>query len=44
MEAFLIVVTGILTLFALLSVAWGVDSRDFSSDPHRPDYPVTLSI
>lgn len=44
MDVFLMAVTGILALFGFLAMTWGVDSRDFSADPHRPEYPVSLSI
>ena len=32
-----------LAAFAVASVRWGVDSRDRSADPRRPDHPVGLS-
>ena len=32
-----------LTVFAFAALRWGVDSRDGSSDPRRPDRPVGLS-
>jgi hypothetical protein len=35
--------TGLLAVFALLVDELGVDSREFSDDPHRPSYPVTIS-
>jgi len=50
MDVFFMAVTGILAVFGLLAVldllaiTWGVDSRDFSTDPRRPDHPVSLSI
>jgi len=44
MDVFFMAVTGILAVFGLLAITWGVDSRDFSTDPHRPEYPVSLSI
>lgn len=33
----------VLAAFALLASEVGVDSRDFSDDPHRSNYPVGLS-
>lgn len=43
MELLLITLgTGILAIFALLASELGVDSRDFSDDPHRPSYPVGI--
>ncbi|HET7726075.1 MAG TPA: hypothetical protein VFK54_02005 [Candidatus Limnocylindrales bacterium] len=44
MDVFFMAVTGILAAFGLLAMTWGVDSRDYSTDPHRPEYPVSLSI
>lgn len=29
-------------VFAAASATWGVDSREESSDPRRPSYPVGL--
>jgi len=44
MELLLItVIVGILTVFAILASELGVDSRDFSDDPHRPSYPVSIA-
>lgn len=37
-----LVILGVLIVFAVLSVAYGVDSRDESSDPRRPIYPVSI--
>jgi len=37
------VVMIVLTLFATLANAFGVDSRDESSDPRRPSYPVAIA-
>ena len=41
----LIILTGMLVLavFATLANEIGVDSRDFSDDPHRPMYPVSIA-
>lgn len=44
MDVLFMAVTGIIALFGLLALTVGVDSRDFSTDPHRPEYPVSLSI
>ena len=32
----------VLTVLAVLSLAYGVDSREGSNDPRRPIYPVGL--
>lgn len=32
-----------LAVFAILADELGVDSRDGSDDPHRPNYPVGIS-
>ena len=37
-----LIILGVLLLFALISVAYGVDSREESSDPRGPVYPVGL--
>ena len=37
-----LIVLGALLVFSVISVAYGVDSRDGSSDPRRPIYPVGL--
>lgn len=34
----------VLGLFATFALSWGVDSRDGSADPRRPEYPVGISI
>jgi hypothetical protein len=39
----LTIITALLALFAILASELGVDSRDFSDDPHRPSYPVSLA-
>jgi nitrogen fixation-related uncharacterized protein len=39
--AFLLPVVA-LAAFALAALRWGVDSRDGSSDPRRPDHPVGI--
>jgi hypothetical protein len=33
----------VLAVFGTLAVELGVDSRDFSDDPHRPSYPVGIA-
>ena len=38
----LLVLMVVLALFALAAARWGVDSREDSTDPRRPDYPVGL--
>jgi len=44
MDALLfLAVTGILVSFGLAAFAWGVDSRDDSTDSRRSDYPVGIS-
>ena len=37
-----LVILGALIVLAVISVAYGVDSRDDSSDPRRPIYPIGL--
>ncbi len=37
-----LIVLGALLVLSVISVAYGVDSRDGSSDPRRPIYPVGL--
>jgi hypothetical protein len=37
-----LVVLAVLVVLSVLSVAYGVDSRDESTDPRRPIYPVGL--
>jgi hypothetical protein len=37
-----LIILGALIVLSVLSVAYGVDSRDGSSDPRRPIYPVGL--
>jgi len=37
-----LVILGALIVLAVISVAYGVDSRDDSSDPRGPIYPVGL--
>jgi hypothetical protein len=32
----------VLTILSVVSLFYGVDSRDGSADPHRPVYPVGL--
>ncbi len=42
----LILVTVVMVILGMLAVTaneLGVDSRDMSDDPHRPDYPVTIT-
>ena len=41
MVAFLLLFI-VLTVFAILAEGFGVDSRDFSSDPRRSAYPVGI--
>ncbi len=44
MELLLIMlVMGLLGAFAITANELGVDSRDGSDDPHRPNYPVGLA-
>ena len=33
----------VLGMLAVTANELGVDSRDMSDDPHRPDYPVTIT-
>lgn len=33
----------LLAVFAVTASEYGVDSRDGSDDPHRPNYPVGLA-
>ena len=40
MDAFIILFAA--TFFSLIAVAFGVDSREESNDPHRQVYPVGL--
>lgn len=44
MDTLFLLAVAVLSVFALLSLAWGVDSRDGSADPRRPDYPVSISV
>jgi hypothetical protein len=37
-----IVLLSVLVVLAVISLAYGVDSRDASMDPRRPVYPVGL--
>jgi hypothetical protein len=37
-----LVILGALVVLSALSVAYGVDSREGSTDPRRPVYPVGL--
>ena len=37
-----LIVLGVLFFIAIISVAYGVDSRDESPDPRRSSYPVGL--
>lgn len=37
-----LIILGILILVSVISVAYGVDSRDESPDPRRSIYPVGL--
>ena len=41
MIAFVVMLV-ILAAFALAALRWGVDSREDSRDPRRPDYPVGI--
>ncbi len=44
MELLLIVLfMGLLAAFAITANELGVDSRDQSDDPHRPNYPVGIA-
>ena len=38
-----LVILGVLIVFAMISVAYGVDSREESSDPRSPINPIGLS-
>ena len=37
-----LLILGVLTVLSIISLVYGVDSRDGSMDPHRPIYPVGL--
>ena len=37
-----LLILGVLTVLSIISVVYGVDSRDGSLDPRRPIYPVGL--
>jgi type II secretory pathway pseudopilin PulG len=37
-----LVILGVLIVFAMISVAYGVDSREESSDPRGPVYPIAI--
>lgn len=37
-----LVLLGVLIVLSVISVAYGVDSREGSTDPRRPIYPVGL--
>jgi hypothetical protein len=37
-----IVLLAVLLVLSVISIAWGVDSRDASMDPRRPIYPIGL--
>jgi hypothetical protein len=37
-----LLILAVLSLLSIISLIYGVDSRDGSSDPHRPIYPVGL--
>ena len=37
-----LVILGVLTVLSIISLVYGVDSRDGSMDPRRPIYPVGL--
>ena len=39
---FFLAIMILLSVFGLAALAWGVDSRDESSDPRRPMYPVGI--
>ena len=41
MIAFIVMLV-IFAAFALAALRWGVDSREGSPDPRRPDYPVGI--
>jgi len=36
------IIFGVLVVLSMISVAYGVDSREDSSDPRRPVYPIGL--
>ena len=40
---FIVMIMGLLAAFAVTANELGVDSRDGSDDPHRPNYPVGIS-
>jgi len=37
-----LLILGAFSVLSIVSLIYGVDSRDGSSDPHRPIYPVGL--
>jgi hypothetical protein len=37
-----LLILGVLTVLSIISLVYGVDSRDGSLDPRRPIYPVGL--
>jgi hypothetical protein len=37
-----VIILGTLIVLSIISFAYGVDSRDGSSDPRRPIYPIGL--
>jgi len=37
-----LLILGAFSVLSIISLIYGVDSRDGSSDPHRPIYPVGL--
>jgi hypothetical protein len=39
----LVLIAVVFAAFAATAIDFGVDSRDGSDDPHRPNYPVGLA-
>ena len=37
-----LLILGVLTVLSIISLLYGVDSRDGSMDPRRPIYPIGL--
>ena len=37
-----LLILGVLTVLSIISLVYGVDSRDGSVDPRRPIYPIGL--
>jgi hypothetical protein len=39
---FFVFLTAVLAAVGFAAQAWGVDSRDWSNDPRRSEYPVSI--